>query len=308
MTPGDKYLFWAISGACQLRCRYCFYATGSNRLPPGWVDAETGKALIPKLGTIFRRIIFTGGEPLLNPAFGDLVATARDFGMETHFLTDGIRLDAACARQVRQHGLSRLYISLDSLSPGINESLRLPPQSLRGFTNQVIRNIEALLPDRPPQLEIVILQTVCKGNIDSIEPMVAFCRRLGLDLLVHPAGFSTPVPDTSDIRLDSCSEDELQRLERAMQRWAQGHAGREKYTKLALTILRGLPLPSGVSCPMGTRSFFLDVDGTLSPCFHRTDIRLGNAYKDDPHEILTRPFPDLRTAPCANLACACMLE
>jgi len=304
----DKCLYWSITGACQLSCRYCFYETGMNQPPFGQVNTCGAEALIVKLGRSFPRVVLTGGEPLLNSSFWDLVALARRSGMTVSFLTDGINLDAACVENVRRHTVSSVYISLDSLSPGINEALRRPRSTNVRLTDRIVRNVETLACDRPDTLNIIILQTVCRTNIDSVEPMIEFCRLLGLDLLVHPAGMPLACPDVSDIRLESSSSDELLRLERAMLKWADGHEGRTRYTRLAMDLIHGRPT-EGMNCPMGTESFFLDVDGTLSPCFHRLDIRLGNVYETDPRDIIARDMPqDLRTAPCASLGCACMLD
>jgi len=59
------------------------------------------------------------------------------------------------------------------------------------------------------------------------------------------------------------------------------------YTRVAMSFVRGQP-PVGMSCPMGSRSFFLDACGTLSPCFHRRDIELGNIYDTDLQVLLGR--------------------
>jgi len=303
-----KHLYWAITGSCQLRCRYCFYETGMIKRPVSSVDASHARRVIPQLTSHFAEVTLTGGETLLNVSFWDIVRMARSAGMAVCFLTDGIRLDAACVDQALRHGVTRVAISLDSLDIEVNESLRSPRALLNSTTETIIENVMAMAKRPELRLPVTVIQTVCRSNIDSVRPMIQFCRRLELDLLIHPAGMPSSCPHVSDIRLESCSPKEKLELERAMLEWADGHEARTKYTRLAMSFVRGQTSVE-VACPMGSRHFFLDADGTLSPCFHRRDLQLGNIYDTDLQVLLGRRIPEeLRAAPCANLACACMLE
>lgn len=303
-----RRLYWAITGACQLRCRYCFYETGVNKRPPRHADTSDAQRIIPALARHFETVVFTGGEPLLHPKFWDLVSLTRRSGMAVAFLTDGLGLDTTCVERIRHSGVSRVYVSLDSLCPSTNDTLRAPGTSVTSPGSRIVENVETLARGRPDDLEIVVLQTVCRPSIGSVRPMIQFCRTLGLDLLVHPAGMPSSPPDLADIRVECCPADEAAELERAMIEWANGHRGRQKYTRVAMMFIRGVR-PLGLACPMGTKCFFLDADGMLSPCFHRTDLAQGNVFETDLDKLLARGVPEnLAEAPCASLGCACMME
>ena len=58
-----------------------------------------------------------------------------------------------------------------------------------------------------------------------------------------------------------------------------------KYLKQYITAIHGEePLEQSV-CQMGKKYFVCDSDGTLSPCFHRMDVVLGNILTDSEREI-----------------------
>ena len=93
-----------------------------------------------------------------------------------------------------------------------------------------------------------------------------------------------------------------------MLEWAEGNPNRIGYTHAAIAFIRG-ERPSGLACPMGATAFFLDVTGNLFPCFHRKDLGLGNVWHESLAQIMARSSNlDLNAAPCADLACSCLLD
>jgi len=289
-------------------CRYCFYETGVTPRQRVRLDRERALQLIREdLCSVFNHIYFTGGEVLLLPFFWDLVQCAREAGLSVSFLTDGIRLNAHAIEKVCQYGVEQVAVSLDSLIPEINERARMPRRGVEQTTRVITANITALAAARCPGLSITILQTVHRQNISSIIPMRDFCAEFDVDLLVHPCGL--PEDDNlDDLRVEGICPGDLKSLVAAMEIWANGHAGRVRYVRIAEAYIQGRR-PEGVTCPMGTRAFFLDTAGNLSPCFHRRDLHLGIVWDEPTEKILARSGSvALFDAPCASLACACMLE
>lgn len=309
LLNGTGELYWELTTSCQLACRYCFYETGLSPRQHKRVRPEDARSLMTgDLKQFFESVTFTGGEVLLVPSFWDFVAMAREANLRVSFLTDGLRVDADALKRLHDSGVSRLAISLDSLSQEINDSVRLPVvgATVKG-ADTIIANIRALARHRPPGLEICVLQTVYSSNIHSIRPMVQFCREINVDLLVHPAGMPI-MKSLDDIRLETIREAQVEELQEAMLEWAEGKPGLVGYTHAAIVFIRG-EQPSGLICPMGTTTFFIDVAGDVYPCFHRKDLKLGNVWTERLAEILNRARSlDLASAPCAHLACACLLD
>ncbi|MCM3820135.1 MULTISPECIES: GTP 3',8-cyclase MoaA [Streptomyces] len=111
----------SLTDRCNLRCAYCMPAEGLDWLPKAGLltDDEVVRlvsAATRRLGITEVRL--TGGEPLLRRGLPALVArlTALDPAPELSLTTNGIGL-ARCAEALREAGLSRVNVSLDTLRP-----------------------------------------------------------------------------------------------------------------------------------------------------------------------------------------------
>ncbi|MGC5167895.1 GTP 3',8-cyclase MoaA [Luteimicrobium sp. DT211] len=111
----------SLTDRCNLRCTYCMPAEGLPTLPR---DAVMTREEIVRLVGIatrdleVRQVRFTGGEPLLR---GDLVEIVRDCAAlpdrpELSLTTNAVGLDHR-ARALRDAGLDRVNVSLDTLDP-----------------------------------------------------------------------------------------------------------------------------------------------------------------------------------------------
>jgi radical S-adenosyl methionine domain-containing protein 2 len=75
---------------CNLRCTYCY-----GRFPsrPPHLDASAWCKVIDLLAAEgVRRLTFSGGEPTLHPGFGQMLRHARESGLQTSVVTNGVRL------------------------------------------------------------------------------------------------------------------------------------------------------------------------------------------------------------------------
>ncbi|MGC5324204.1 GTP 3',8-cyclase MoaA [Brevibacillus sp. SYSU BS000544] len=114
------YLRISITDRCNLRCMYCMPPKGTSFLPDQSLltNEEIVKVVrvMAKMG--ISRVRLTGGEPLLRPDVESLVAslasipTIRDISMTSNGL-----LLAKKAQKLKEAGLKRVNISLDSLKP-----------------------------------------------------------------------------------------------------------------------------------------------------------------------------------------------
>jgi GTP 3',8-cyclase len=124
----------SLTDRCNLRCSYCMPAEGLDWLPGP--DQLTDDELVRLLGIAVQRlgiteVRFTGGEPLLRRGLvGIVAATARLRPRpEISLTTNGIGL-ARLAGPLREAGLDRINVSLDTLDAGVFVTLarrdRLP--------------------------------------------------------------------------------------------------------------------------------------------------------------------------------------
>lgn len=106
----------SLTDRCSLRCTYCMPAEGLAWLPNEEMlsTAELLELVRIAVDLGVRSVRFTGGEPLLRPDVVDVVAGVAATGVEMSMTTNALRLPEL-AMQLRDAGLSRVNISLDTL-------------------------------------------------------------------------------------------------------------------------------------------------------------------------------------------------
>lgn len=111
------YLRLSLTPACNLRCRYCT-SSGDDREQSIMDNCDLVflVGVAAELG--IRRVRLTGGEPLLKPDLPELIADLCNLnGISEVSLTTNGHLLASMAAQLKQAGVARVNVSLDSLRP-----------------------------------------------------------------------------------------------------------------------------------------------------------------------------------------------
>lgn len=174
-----SYVRLSVTDRCDLRCRYCM-AEKMVFLPRK--DVLSLEEIVA-LSDMFiargvRRIRLTGGEPLVRRGFDELVTElGRRVGTgldELTLTTNGTQL-SRFARTLRDAGVRRVNVSLDSRDPG-----RFRHITRRGELGQVLGGIAAAA---DAGLKVKINMVALKGiNDDEIGAMLRWCGDKGHDL------------------------------------------------------------------------------------------------------------------------------
>lgn len=172
------YLRIAVTDLCNLRCVYCMPPEGVKCSPREEVlrFEEIQRLVRVATGLGVRRVRLTGGEPLARRDVLKFVAMLRELpGLEDISLTTNGTLLAPQARALRDAGLNRVNISLDTLRPE-----RFASITRRGRLEDAWQGIEAAL---AAGLHPVKLNTVIARGWNDDE--LADLARLTLDMPVH---------------------------------------------------------------------------------------------------------------------------
>ncbi|WP_417339041.1 GTP 3',8-cyclase MoaA [Halomonas kashgarensis] len=173
-----RYVRLSVTDRCDFRCVYCM-AEDMTFLPRAQVltleEIATLSQAFIDLGV--EKIRLTGGEPLVRSGIGSLVEQIgqmdglRDFAMTTN----GAGLDKH-AQRLRDGGLQRLNISLDTLVPE-----RFRRLTRTGELEKVLTGIRAAQSAGFERIKLnaVILQG---RNDDEVLDLVEFARREHLDI------------------------------------------------------------------------------------------------------------------------------
>jgi GTP 3',8-cyclase len=159
-TYGRKhdYLRISVTDRCNLRCTYCMGADGVKQIPHR--DILTYEEILQVVeagaGLGINKIRLTGGEPLVRKGLAGLVQKISQVpGIEDLSLTTNGVLLPLYAAQLKQAGLKRVNLSLDSLDPAVYRRI-----TRIGELNHVLEGIEAALREglTPVKINTVLMK------------------------------------------------------------------------------------------------------------------------------------------------------
>lgn len=109
----ERSLYFRVSllGGCNLKCTFCH---NEGAPTTGTIDRTICNAAIKEAFNLgFRRVQFTGGEPLLHPKVADFISDARGIFDNVGITTNGTRLNQKIDDLI-EAGITRIHISLQS--------------------------------------------------------------------------------------------------------------------------------------------------------------------------------------------------
>lgn len=115
-----SYLRLSVTERCNLRCRYCMPEEGICKKEHGdmLTEDEMIQAVRVAAGLGVKKLRITGGEPLVKKNILSICErSAAVEGIQEVCMTTNATLLADMARPLREAGVSRLNISLDTLNP-----------------------------------------------------------------------------------------------------------------------------------------------------------------------------------------------
>ena len=308
-----EYVRLSVTDRCDLRCTYC--------LPPGyrnfsepetWLTFDEIERVIrafTELGV--RRVRLTGGEPLTRHHLPELAARLQALPHleDLSLSTNGMRLKKY-ARALRQAGVQRVNISLDSL-----QAERFAKITGGGKLNKVLEGLTAA--NQAGMSPVKINMVVMKGvNDDEVDDMVRFCIEQDFTLRFIE---TMPVGDTG-----RSASDHYLSLEEVRRRLAEQFellpavmpgGGPARYVRVAGTDLRiGFITPISQHFCASCNRVRLAADGTLYLCLGQDDkfelrpllrqgigneelkdvIRAAIARKPEKHEFQEQPRKIIR--------------
>jgi len=270
-----EYLRLSVTDRCNLRCFYCLPAGFADFEPPAdWLtfaEIERVVGAFARLGVT--KVRLTGGEPLVSRDLPALAGRlARLPGIEDLSLSTNAVLLARQAQGLRDAGVRRVNVSLDSLKPA-----RFAAITGGGRLDKVLAGLMAA--KRAGFAPIKINMVALKGvNDDEFEDMVEFCLEHGFTLRFIE---TMPVGDAG--REASRRYLDLQEVKRRLARryelvpGVMPGGGPARYTQVAGTGL-GIGFITPISqhfCATCNR-VRLSADGTIYLCLgqnHKYELR-----------------------------------
>jgi len=179
-------MFYEVTRACDLVCKHC-RACAQPRRHPSELTPELSKQLIDQIASFPKPpvLVFTGGDPMKRDDIFDLVRYAGDAGLSTAITpaaTSLVTRDALV--KLKDAGLKRLALSLDSPDPATHDAFR-------GVPGSYTRTMEILRDARGIGLPLQINTTITRWNVDQVDEMAEMLA--GQDIVLWSVFFLIPV-------------------------------------------------------------------------------------------------------------------
>ena len=268
----DKYerpilsLRISITNRCNVNCIYCHHdgmKSSRNEMTPDEIlkICEIAK----KLGVI--KIRLSGGEPLIRNDIVEIISKISEIGFKDISLTtNGILLEKY-AKQLKNAGLDRVNVSLDTLD-STTYKIITKKDHLESAKKGILKSVEAGLD--PVKINMVIMKDI---NEHEIKDMFNFCRDNNIVLQLIELIESENCDDSNftneyhynidniEKKLNDIADDVHER--KFMQ-------GRKKYYINGGEIEVVRPVDNSKFCAKCTR-LRVTPDGKIKPCLLRND-------------------------------------
>ncbi|MBI2921641.1 MAG: TIGR04053 family radical SAM/SPASM domain-containing protein [Planctomycetes bacterium] len=178
-------VIWEVTQACDLACVHC-RAEARPWRDSRELSTKEGKKLIDQIAEFGSPLfVITGGDPLKRPDLFELIDHAVAKGLRTTLTPSGTRLmTPEVIQRLKEHGLSRLAVSLDGSCAKVHDEFRKVDGSFDWTIGSIRRAREVDLP-------VQINSTVCKLNIDDFDAIAELLKTL--DIALWAVFFLVPV-------------------------------------------------------------------------------------------------------------------
>ena len=174
-----NYLRISVTDRCNLRCSYCIPEEGVPLIPHSAILSFEEIVSFTQTAVDFgiEKVRITGGEPLVRKGIIELVAMLSQIEgiKDMSMTTNAVFLDTY-AKDLKQAGLKRINISLDTLDPD-----KFAAISRTAKLNDVLKGIEAAkkVGFSPIKINCVVQNSSSEDDARQVE---AFCRQHGFEI------------------------------------------------------------------------------------------------------------------------------
>ena len=169
---------WELTGSCNLFCAHCRGSATSDSCENELTPKECFHLIDQILEVGQPIIILTGGEPLVRPDVMEIAAYAVSRGLRVVMGTNGTLITEEIARKLKEIPVSRLGISLDFPTAGLQDDFR----GQKGAFEAAVAGISRA---RKTGIEIQINSTISKLNVHYLDDLLTLSLDMGA-VAFHP--------------------------------------------------------------------------------------------------------------------------
>lgn len=259
-----------VNNACDLSCRMCYAAKGSDLLP-----TDDIVRLLDDIAGTGTRVEILGGEPLMRGDIAEIIRYAKEKAHvpQVVLYTNARYAGPSRARKLTQAGLDIAIVNLISSDEEEHDAF----VGKKGAWTETIAGIKHLMSVGVTVYTFTAIHSVNIGRVKEIHSFVK--GTLGAHAL-----FYQYIPQRID---DLLIPDRKSWAE--IKNWILCEANSEH-----ARFVRNFCTLAGTSCSGGDFVFTVKVDGTVSPCPFISDIPLGSIKEDSIWKIIRDRFENDR--------------
>lgn len=249
-------LLWEITSKCNLKCLHCFVKPTKNKKELTTKEALEIIDLLPKINV--KKILFTGGEPLLRKDIFELIKKSIDKGIHVDLNTNATLIDYNIAEKLQKAKLQEITTSIDGANAKTHEKIR----GVKGSFKKTIENIRIL---KKMKFRVDIVCVANKINKNEIENVIDLAFSLGADSIT-----------ISNLIIKGNALKNLERLKLTSSDFSKiKKVIDKKREELSNFPIRTLGMPWGLpeKCEAGKGILYLDSTGELHPCSLMCDMK-----------------------------------
>lgn len=160
-----------VTSECNQECPYCWGPQGFEEP----VDTATARSIIERVVEFgIRRIVFTGGDPLLRKDIGQLIDLAKSLGLEVALSTTG---DELTRKFLLSHGshIDLISLPLDGPSEAVSRQTKK-----EGHFDAIMQDLELLR--EFPAVDVKVATPVTRMNLHAVPEIVGILEGVRLRL------------------------------------------------------------------------------------------------------------------------------
>lgn len=246
-----RTVLWKITDACNVRCAHCL-TDGRPWHADKWAD------VIEELQHLdIRRVVLTGGEPLLHPELTAIVGCLRRCSDVT-VISNGLLLTSDKAAALKASGLNSMDISLQSHNGRVQDDIY-------GQARAHAKVVDAIALCHQHSIPVSISVTLLPCNEHALGELIDFCFSLG----ARAISVNSLLPP--------------KRGSSALTSWASGWASvsaqrtvtekRARYGQDTIKTSRIFPPGDDFRCPAGRSFWGVSASGKWHPCLLAEEMR-----------------------------------
>lgn len=272
-VSGLAEVYIAVTHQCNLSCPYC-YADAGEALPHELTSKEIKSIIKDSKELGAKRIVFTGGEPLLRSNLFEMAHYAKEFDLETEFLTNGTLVNQSNIQLISE-AFQSVGVSLDGSKAEIHEKLRG-----EGTFQKTLAGVQLLAESG---LDLSINTVITRLNYRDIPNLAKLAYRF------HAQAYQThphiPIGRGAHDNL-ACSFEELEEMRQILVATYHTYS-KERFVRERIESNHPMKQSLREKCGTGRTEIMIDSRGDLYPCrmLQLPSCKAGNVREESLYKL-----------------------